>query len=173
MSDMNSLLEVLQGKIQAAADGASPEELAYLGTAVDRIGGRATVHEVMVMGNAKKAELAQIAQDLVDSMSAYTTEEQEKLTATLQQLIQQYADSASAIQQTAQNNLNARLADFSQDVADIREEFDTLLQESSDSLTAKEAQMQEHADGVLKSISESQSTLANGFKLRQLFFSAF
>ena len=49
---------VIKAKIETAAEIATPEELAYLGTAIDRIGGRATVLEVEEMGDIKMAEIS-------------------------------------------------------------------------------------------------------------------
>ncbi|MEG2004897.1 MAG: hypothetical protein RR014_02570 [Bilophila sp.] len=52
---LRDAVKALKQKIQTAADSASPEELAYLGAAIDRIGGRATVLEVEEMGDVKIA----------------------------------------------------------------------------------------------------------------------
>ena len=53
-------------KIQAAAADATPEELAYLGTAIDRIGGRATLLEVEELGDIKGREIADAASQMLE-----------------------------------------------------------------------------------------------------------
>lgn len=73
---MNSLVSAIQAvkeKIAASASTATPEELAYLGTALDRIGGRATVYEVVAVGDEKMAQLAAVAEDLRSAMEAETS----------------------------------------------------------------------------------------------------
>ena len=50
--DLKNALDNIKNKIASSADSASPEELAYLGTAIDKIGGRATVLEVFEVARA-------------------------------------------------------------------------------------------------------------------------
>jgi hypothetical protein len=80
-----SILEAVQNieqKIADSAGSASPEELAMLATAADRIGGRATVLDVVQAGRAIKDEANAEITDLVatktteitDTVSAKDTE---------------------------------------------------------------------------------------------------
>ena len=55
---LRDAITAVKNKISSAAADATPEELAYLGTAIDRIGGRATVLEIEQMGDAIKAEIS-------------------------------------------------------------------------------------------------------------------
>jgi hypothetical protein len=55
---LRDAIAAVKNKISSAAADATPEELAYLGTAIDRIGGRATVLEIEQMGDTIKAEIA-------------------------------------------------------------------------------------------------------------------
>ena len=55
---LRDAVRAIKAKIETAAEIATPEELAYLGTAIDRIGGRATVLEVEEMGDIKMAEMS-------------------------------------------------------------------------------------------------------------------
>ena len=55
---LRDAVRAIKAKIETAAEIATPEELAYLGTAIDRIGGRATVLDVEEMGDAKMAEMS-------------------------------------------------------------------------------------------------------------------
>ena len=57
---LRDAITAVKNKISSAAADATPEELAYLGTAIDRIGGRATVLEPEQMGDTIKAEVAVI-----------------------------------------------------------------------------------------------------------------
>ena len=54
---LRDAVKSIKGKIITAATSASPEDLAYLGTAIDRIGGRATVLEVEETGDIIMQEL--------------------------------------------------------------------------------------------------------------------
>jgi hypothetical protein len=75
---LRDAIKALKQKIQTSASTATPEELAYLGTAVDRIGGRATVLEVEEIGDIKMQELT----DLYDQLSAaIDTDVSQELTA--------------------------------------------------------------------------------------------
>lgn len=58
---LRDAVRAIKAKIKTAAEIATPEGLAYLGTAIDRIGGRATVLEVEEMGDIKMAELTEHA----------------------------------------------------------------------------------------------------------------
>lgn len=170
MSDMNSLLEVLQGKIQAAADGASAEELAYLGTAVDRIGGRATVHEVMQIGNAKKAELAQIAQDLVDSMEAYTDEEQAALTVVLNGMIASYQESAEAILAGAEEELQNKRNQYDAKLTQIQDGFNQLTDDTAQALASSKADADATIDTLGALASEAASNAQASFAFKSFFY---
>lgn len=59
---LRNAVRAIKEKIISGAATATPEELAYLGTAIDRIGGRATVLEVEEMGDIKIAEITEHAQ---------------------------------------------------------------------------------------------------------------
>ena len=61
---LRNAVRAIKQKIIDGAATATPEELAYLGTAIDRIGGRATVLEVEEMGDAKIAEISAHAQSV-------------------------------------------------------------------------------------------------------------
>ena len=63
---LRDAITAVKNKISSAAADATPEELAYLGTAIDRIGGRATVLEIEQMGDTIKEEVA----DIIDQVKA-------------------------------------------------------------------------------------------------------
>lgn len=71
---LRDAVRAIKQKIESAADQATPEELAYLGTAIDRIGGRATVLEVEEMGDIKMEEISEHAQTVeAETIAAITT----------------------------------------------------------------------------------------------------
>ncbi|KXF92081.1 hypothetical protein [Phaeobacter inhibens] len=62
--------QALNSKIQTAADGAGPEDLAMLATALDRIGGRVTIAEVMAAGVEAKMQLTQAQAEAIAAIVA-------------------------------------------------------------------------------------------------------
>lgn len=97
MSDLNTAIVAINDKIAASAAGATAEELAYLGTALDRIGGRATVYEVVTAGEAKKAELTEAAEALLQD---FRSESDGVLAAAKAELNQRVAHLTGAIAQS-------------------------------------------------------------------------
>ena len=83
---LRDAVKSIKGKIITAATSASPEDLAYLGTAIDRIGGRATVLEVEETGDIIMQELtdhgAAVEAATIASINATRDASQESITAT-------------------------------------------------------------------------------------------
>jgi predicted metalloprotease with PDZ domain len=97
--DLTAALQNVSQKISDAAGTASPEELAYLGTALDRIAGRATIGEVMQAGDVQKAAINTVGDAAIAAvMSVVNTEVAAAITA---------MSSAAAV--TAQQALNGSL----------------------------------------------------------------
>lgn len=90
---LREALRALKAKIETAAAFATPEELAYLGTALERIGGRATLLEVEDIGDQKKAELQALAAQLSAALASETSSE---LAAFRDQLAEEIATMTSA-----------------------------------------------------------------------------
>ena len=71
-------ISAIKTKIASSAATATPEELAYLGTAIDRIGGGATAMEVVEFGDQKKTELTALAEtktaEATDAIEAVKTD---------------------------------------------------------------------------------------------------
>ena len=67
---LRDAITAVKNKISSAAADATPEELAYLGTAIDRIGGRATVLEIEQMGDAIKGEISLLVTQTKTDVSA-------------------------------------------------------------------------------------------------------
>lgn len=68
---LRDAITAVKNKISSAAADATPEELAYLGTAIDRIGGRATVLEIEQMGDTIKEEVAVIIDQVKAELDTY------------------------------------------------------------------------------------------------------
>ena len=68
---LRDAIAAVKNKISSAAADATPEELAYLGTAIDRIGGRATVLEIEQMGDTIKEEVATIIDQVKTELDTY------------------------------------------------------------------------------------------------------
>ena len=105
MSDLLTAIQAVKNKITVSAGTASPEELAYLGTALDRIGGRATVYEVVEVGDAKKAELTALAEQLASAINTDTTEELAAFVAAVDAKIAAMTSSANTLVDTSIQNI--------------------------------------------------------------------
>ena len=68
---LRDAITAVKNKISSAAADATPEELAYLGTAIDRIGGRATVLEIEQMGDTIKEEVNSIIDGVKADLDTY------------------------------------------------------------------------------------------------------
>lgn len=104
-SSLVSAVQAVKDKIALAAGTATPEELAYLGTALDRIGGRATVYEVVEMGDAKMAELTALAETLAEAINADTTAELADFVASVDAKIAAMVASANILVDTSIENI--------------------------------------------------------------------
>lgn len=80
---LRDAVRAIKTKIGVAAETATPEELAYLGTAIDRIGGRATVLEVEEMGDIKIAEITEHAASVESQTIASITATKEAAEASV------------------------------------------------------------------------------------------
>lgn len=104
-SSLLTAIQAVKDKIALSAGTATPEELAYLGTALDRIGGRATVYEVAEMGDAKKAELTALAEQLASAINTDTTAELAAFVADVDAKIVSMTQSANTLVATSIQNI--------------------------------------------------------------------
>lgn len=105
MSSLSLAIQAVKDKIANSAGTATPEELAYLGTALDRIGGRATVYEVVETGDIKKAELTALAEQLFAAIETDTTEELAAFVAAVDAKIAAMTASANTLVDTSIQNI--------------------------------------------------------------------
>ena len=67
---IKSAIEAVRDRVQSTSASATAEELAYLGTALERIGGKATVLEVVEVADAKLGEMTVAMNALSDQQDA-------------------------------------------------------------------------------------------------------
>jgi len=108
---LRDAVRAIKAKIETAAEIATPEELAYLGTAIDRIGGRATVLEVEEIGDIKKDEITAHAAtleaatlDTLAAAAAATTAHAQATQASTEAAINQTRTAALAVMTQTQTS---------------------------------------------------------------------
>lgn len=101
-------IKALRDKIQTSAGAASAEELAYLATALERIGGRATVLEVFEVSEAKKVEIIAAIDTLkntsIDQINAATSGAHDDVLALLQSSLTTLQQQVTAALQQSQTD---------------------------------------------------------------------
>lgn len=111
---LRDAVRAIKQKILTGADTATPEELAYLGTAIDRIGGRATVLEVEEMGDIKIAEITEhantVEQATIAAITATKDAAEASITATKDAAIASVNASKNAAITEANANRDAVIA---------------------------------------------------------------
>lgn len=142
MSNLIAAIQAVKEKITTSAGTATPEELAYLGTALDRIGGRATVYEVVEVGDAKKAELTALAEQLALAIDTDTTEELAAFVAAVDAKIAAMTSSSNTLVETSIENI-------------------------TDTKIAAETHITEVANLVTSSIDEAAATLTDAASIAQ------
>lgn len=114
---LKDAINAVYSKVQTDVSSASPEELAYLGTALEKIGGRATVFDVMEFGDTKIAELQSLANTLIASINVgydthidnFESDIQDIIdtkTSAFNNLVSDTEDGLTALISTAETNLN-------------------------------------------------------------------
>ena len=98
--DLKNAIVAIQDKIATSAGAASAEELAYLGTAIDRIGGRATVYDVVETGEVVKNEIVSLGDTIKSEITLDVTTKVTTATATVDNILANMVNSASATEAT-------------------------------------------------------------------------
>ena len=125
-------------KIQAAAASASPEELAYLGTAIDRIGGRATLLEVEELGDIKIQETHEAAMDVRAQVLAGIAVAKDSAIAEFTQTKEECVDTINATRVLAE--------------ASIRDSRDTMVSQASSTLVETTAAIKQAENTAVASV---------------------
>jgi F0F1-type ATP synthase membrane subunit b/b' len=135
-----SAVQAIKDKVTLSAGNATPEELAYLGTALDRIGGRATVYEVVEMGDVKMAELTTLATELTAAMNIDTTAELAAFVKKVDDKIALMTASADILVTTSMQNIE-----------DKRVASDTFITQAKDNAEAYITDTRNSADTFITS----------------------
>lgn len=122
---LKDLINTLSTKIEAAATGASPEELAYLSSAVEKIGGRVSVFDFNDFVDDKKSSLTldvtTIKADALDAINTVLTTGITNLTTLIN---------------TSTNDLNETVANA---VASLDAQIATIVTDSTNAINALKA----------------------------------
>lgn len=70
---LKDAVQAIYNKVATDLTNASPEELAYLSTSLEKLGGRATVYDVMDVGEDKKAEIQALATQIINNLGVDIT----------------------------------------------------------------------------------------------------
>ena len=103
--DLKNAIVAIQDKIATSAGIATAEELAYLGTAIDRIGGRATVYDVVETGELVKDEIVSLGDTVKSGITLDVTTKVTTATATVDNILANMVNSASATEATTIQNI--------------------------------------------------------------------
>ena len=103
--DLKNAIVAIQDKIATSAGMATAEELAYLGTAIDRIGGRATVYDVVETGEVVKDEIVSLGDTVKSGITLDVTTKVTAATATVDNILANMVNSASATEATTIQNI--------------------------------------------------------------------
>lgn len=66
---LKDAVQAIYNKVATDLTNASPEELAYLSTSLEKLGGRATVYDVMDVGEDKKTEIQALANQIIADLN--------------------------------------------------------------------------------------------------------
>ncbi len=103
--DLKNAIKSIQDKITISATTATAEELAYLGSAVDHIGGRATVYEVVEVGEIVKSEIMTLNTRLQNEINLDFTTEFNDMNARVQTILATMVASAETTETTTIDNI--------------------------------------------------------------------
>jgi gas vesicle protein len=124
---LKDAVQAVYNKVQTDLTNASPEELAYLSTSLEKLGGRATVYDVMDVGEDKKTEMQELADSLVSDLSADIAGKEAQFETDIQAIVDLQttnfntlvSDSTVEINTVitnAENSLNQTISDIQADV---------------------------------------------------------
>ncbi len=113
---LKDAVQAIYNKVATDLTNASPEELAYLSTSLEKLGGRATVYDVMDVGEDKKAEIQALATQIMADLNIDVTGK-----------VTQFNTDVQAIITLETNNFNTM-------IANTTTEYNTLVQNTTTSL---------------------------------------
>lgn len=136
---LKDAVQAIYNKVATDLTNASPEELAYLSTSLEKLGGRATVYDVMDVGEDKKAEIQALATQIMANITNQTT---------------QFETDVQAI-------IDLQTLNFNTLIANTTTEYNTLVQTTTDSLNDTIAAAQLAADGVQQEVAYAAAALTD------------
>jgi hypothetical protein len=113
---LKDAVQAIYNKVATDLTNASPEELAYLSTSLEKLGGRATVYDVMDVGEDKKTEIQTLANQIIANMNT------------------DVADKVAQFNIDVQAIVNLQTQNFNTMIANTTSEYNTLVQTTSASL---------------------------------------
>lgn len=167
---LRDAVRAIKAKIETAAEIATPEELAYLGTAIDRIGGRATVLEVEEMGDVKMAEMSEHAHAVesatLDTIATSADVAIANVTATK-------TAAESSVTQTKEAALSVMAQTETSTVATVNATAQTAIQQSASARDQAIAATQSAADQAVATAQAAANSVTQQLVLgRKTFFLA-
>jgi ElaB/YqjD/DUF883 family membrane-anchored ribosome-binding protein len=140
---LKDAVQAIYNKVATDLTNASPEELAYLSTSLEKLGGRATVYDVMDVGEDKKAEIQALATQVMADINLDASNH-----------VAQFETDVQAI-------IDLQTQVFNTSIANTTTEYNTLVQTTTDSLNDTIAAAQLAADGVQQEVADAAAALTD------------
>lgn len=140
---LKDAVQAIYNKVATDLTNASPEELAYLSTSLEKLGGRATVYDVMDVGEDKKAEIQALATQIMANITLDASNQTTQFETDVQAII------------------DLQTLNFNTLIANTTTEYNTLVQTTTDSLNDTIAAAQLAADGVQQEVADAAAALTD------------
>lgn len=140
---LKDAVQAIYNKVATDLTNASPEELAYLSTSLEKLGGRATVYDVMDVGEDKKAEIQALATQIMANITLDASNQTTQFETDVQAII------------------DLQTLNFNTLIANTTTEYNTLVQTTTDSLNDTIAAAQLAADGVQQDVADAAAALTD------------
>lgn len=140
---LKDAVQAIYNKVATDLTNASPEELAYLSTSLEKLGGRATVYDVMDVGEDKKAEIQALATQIMANITLDASNQTTQFETDVQAII------------------DLQTLNFNTLIANTTTEYNTLVQTTTDSLNDTIAAAQLAADGVQQEVAAAAAALTD------------
>lgn len=140
---LKDAVQAIYNKVATDLTSASPEELAYLSTSLEKLGGRATVYDVMDMGEDYKTQLQTLANSLLAGINTDVSGISTQFETDVQAIV--------ALETTNFNNM----------ITEVQLQYDTLLATTEDSLNTTIANIQADVSQAESDIAMATSALTD------------
>lgn len=143
MSTLKDAVQSVYQKVQTDLTAATPEELAYLSTSLEKLGGRATVYDVMDMGEDYKVQIQNLADQIISDLNIDINSK------------------VSTFETDVQAIVSLETTNFTNMIADKTTEYNTLVQTTEDALDAKIASVNADVDQASSDIAAAGAALTD------------